>query len=371
MKVKQAAGDFRVEEESRLSPGADGEFALYRLAKSGIGTPEALAVVARAWRIERRRIGFGGLKDKYGETGQTISIRRGPRRNLEGKGFSLNYLGQSPRPASRGAILRNRFRITLRDLRPGEAQAILARAQDAVVHGVPDYYDDQRFGSLRGTGGRFIARALLAGEFEEALRLAIASPDRADRSRIKATRKRLKAHWGAWAALRDALPEGAERRICARLADGAGFADAYALVDPSLRSLHLSAYQAHLFNGALRRAVGEGPSHPGADGAYVFFEGARGTHLRDERIPLASGVAPPHPLLDPLLAEEGVSREQLARLPFRPGSRGALFFPEEFEAAAPLPDELNPGREALALAFALRPGSYATILIKRCTPKVR
>ncbi len=371
MKVKQAPGDFRVEEESRLAPGAEGPFALYRLAKSGIGTPEALAVVARAWRLERRRIAFSGLKDRYGETGQTVSIRHGPRRNFAGKGLSLNYLGQSPRPADRGAILRNRFRIVLRDLGSGDAERILAHAQDAARHGMPDYFDDQRFGSLRGTGGRFIARALLRADFEEALRLAIASPDRADRSRLKAARKRLKAHWGDWPALRDALAQGVERRICARLAEGGGFADAYALLDPSLRSLHLSAYQAHLYNEGLRRAVGEGgPSHPGADGPYLFFEGARGP-LAEERLPLASAAAPPHPLLDPLLTAEGVTRSQLALLPFRPGSRAALCFPEQFEATAPFPDDLNPGRQALTLSFALGPGSYATILIKRCTPRMR
>ena len=39
LKVKQVPEDFRVEEVSRLEPGEEGDFSLYRLSKSGIGTP--------------------------------------------------------------------------------------------------------------------------------------------------------------------------------------------------------------------------------------------------------------------------------------------------------------------------------------------
>jgi tRNA pseudouridine13 synthase len=41
--------------------------------------------------------------------------------------------------------------------------------------------------------------------------------------------------------------------------------------------------------------------------------------------------------------------------------------PEGLEAGEPEEDDLNRGRVRLALAFALRPGSYATMLVKRCT----
>ena len=51
-----------------------------------------------------------------------------------------------------------------------------------------------------------------------------------------------------------------ERRICARLSKGATFERAYGELDPVLRSIHLAAYQAHLFNGALRGSVANGPS---------------------------------------------------------------------------------------------------------------
>ncbi|HEX5135798.1 MAG TPA: tRNA pseudouridine(13) synthase TruD [Planctomycetota bacterium] len=365
MKLKQRPEDFRVEELNRLEPGETGEFSLYRLEKSGIGTPEALRVVRRDWRLEARAVAFAGLKDRHGITGQMVSIRRGPRTNFQGKGFKLNYLGRAERPAGRGTLLGNRFRIVVRDLSSEEAARVAERARAAARDGFPDYYDDQRFGSLRGTGGKFIAKALLRGDVEEALRLAIASPAHEDRSRTKRRRKLLRDRWGDFAGLAGSLDASVERRICQRLAAGAAFDEAYRMLDRPLREIHLAAYQAHLFNECLRRAVGrEGPRHPGADGPYLFYDGDPGP-LRDRVFPLASAAAPADPLLDQVLEEEGVSRGQLAG--FRPGSRHAVAIPGDLEAGEPAPDDLNPGRLCLALAFRLRPGSYATMLVKRCT----
>jgi len=364
LKVKQRPEDFRVEEENRLEPGAGGDFALYRLEKSGIGTPEALQVVARAWRLGPRATAFAGLKDRYGVTGQLVSVHRGPSRNFEGRGFKLNFLGRAARPVGRGTIQRNRFRLVLRDLRPSEADRLASRARDAAVHGVPDYYDDQRFGSLRGTNGRFVAEALLRGDHAAALRLATASPARQDRSRLKRRRKMLQQRWGRWEELARGLEPSLEQRICAHLAAGGTFAEAYGMLARPLRSLHLAAFQAHLFNECLRRAVpARGPRHSGAAGPYVFFEGDPGD-LKERRIPLVSDEAPPDPLLDGVMTGAGLAR---GGLPFRPGTRGAVVVPDDLKTEDPEDDDLNRGKVKVALSFALRPGSYATMIVKRCT----
>ncbi|MHC4730107.1 MAG: tRNA pseudouridine(13) synthase TruD [Planctomycetota bacterium] len=371
MKVKQVPEDFRVEEVSRLEPGVEGDFSLYRLEKSGIGTPEAVRILTRAWRLRSQDVAFAGLKDRYGLTGQTISVRRGPRRNLAGRGFKLNYLGRSPRPAARGTIAANRFRIVLRDLDSGGAERVGRRARRAAGDGFPNYFDDQRFGSLRGTGGAFVARALLDGDFEEALRLSVACPAREDRGRTRRRRAKLRECWGAWSDLAARLAPSLERRICRALAAGAPYADAYGLLDRALRAIHLGAFQAHLFNGGLRRAVGEdGPRHRGSAGPYLFYRGDPGA-LRGERIPLAAAGAPPHPLLDEELERASLTRARLSGLAFRRGLRAAVAAPAELTVAEPVADALNPGRLCLALSFALPPGSYATMLIKRCSYDLR
>ena len=147
--------------------------------------------------------------------------------------------------------------------------------------------------------------------------------------------------------------------------------EAYRLLDRPLRDLHLSSFQAHLFNRCLRDAVKGGPSfeHEGVDGPYRFYahEEEAPAELDGEIIPLASGDAPGHPLLDRVLDREFLDREELSSVGFRPGARPALVRPDELEVSGTEPDELNAGRVSLVLAFSLRPGAYATMLIKRCT----
>jgi tRNA pseudouridine13 synthase len=254
----------------------------------------------------------------------------------------------------------NRFRIVVRDLAQGEAVRFAGTLRAVAERGFPNYYDDQRFGSLRGTGGSFVARALLAGDDEEALRLAVA-PAREDRAGPRRRRLAVRDRWGAWAELAAELDDSPERRVCARLAAGGSFREAYDELDLSLRAIHLAAYQAHVFNACLRALAGDGPAHDGVAGAYVFGD------CPAVRIPLASGGAAPHGGLDAVLAAEGVDRTALGRFPFRGGERDAVCVPGELSVVAPAADELSAGRLCVAFACTLPPGSYATMLIKRAS----
>jgi len=366
MKIKQRPEDFRVEEQSSLDPGTTGSFTLYRLSKQGIGTPEAMRRIAKRWALPREALSVSGLKDTHGITGQMLTIRHGRAENLAGGSWRLNYLGRVGRPADGRCLEANRFRIAIRDLACEDAERFAARAAEAALYGFPDYYDDQRFGSLRGTHGEFIASALLEGDHERALRLAIASPDGRDRSAVRKRRVLLRDRWGDWAGLAEAIEDGFEHDLCRRLAAGEAFETAYGRLDRELRRLHLSAFQAHLFNACLRRRIPKGPEWEGVAGVYRFFEGPPENIEEDVRFPLASAKAPEQPEFDAVLAEAGLTREQLAVLRFRTGTRSVVSVPAALQCSAPERDELNAGRWSVALAFSLRPGSYATMLVKRC-----
>ena len=82
MKLKQRPEDFRVEELTDAVAGETGEFAFYRLDKTGWTTPDALAAIRRRWQIDFRRLSYGGLKDRHAVTSQFLTIFRGPERNL-------------------------------------------------------------------------------------------------------------------------------------------------------------------------------------------------------------------------------------------------------------------------------------------------
>src|SRR5437660_3452052 len=148
MKLKPQPEDFQVEELTDLVAGEQGAFALYRLEKRGWATLDALQAVRRRWHINPRRITYGGLKDRHALTIQYFTIHRGPKNNLTHHGVTVRYLGQVGEPFTSQHIAANRFRITLREVH-GEETAVARQALEEVrVDGVPNYFDDQRFGSV-------------------------------------------------------------------------------------------------------------------------------------------------------------------------------------------------------------------------------
>ncbi len=389
MKVKQQPEDFQVEELTAVAPTGGGPFALYRLEKRGWSTPDALAAVRRRWKVEPRRLSYGGLKDRHAITVQYLTIFRGPRRSLEHHGIRVDYLGQVPRPYESGDIRANRFRLTVRSLTAEQLAAALRALDEVRADGVPNYFDDQRFGSV-SAGEEFIARLLVRGRFEEALRLALAAPYEHDRAVQKQEKAILRAHWGDWAALKEKLPRGHTRSLVDYLLHHPGdFRGAVARLRPELRGLYLSAYQSHLWNRILARWV-EGHCRPDQ---VVGVTTKLGTvpmwrHLDDEQRRELAGLMLPLPsarlrleaddpravLVQSVLAEEGLELKQMQvkgvrELFFSKGERPALCRPMDLGAAG-ADDELNAGRQKLTLGFDLPRGSYATLLIKRITAGV-
>jgi tRNA pseudouridine13 synthase len=370
VKIRQRPEDFTVTELDRCEPGPSGPFCLYRLTKWDIGTIEAIRNVARKWDLGRSRISFGGLKDRHARCTQAVSIRDGPERDFQGSAFRLEFLGRSRDPVTRASFDANRFEIVVRDL------GTIPDAEPVRRFGMPNYFDDQRFGSLRGTGGRFIGRALVRGDFEEALRLALASPSPGDRRKQRETKTLLAHRWGDWARLSHELPDGALRGLAAYLAKHPGaFGTAFERLDADLRVLYVSAYQSWIWNRTLAEML---RGTPGAfevgyaAGKHVFTETLE-ERFRDLRIPLVTASqkfeGEAAAAVERILAEEGVERRQfrlkrLRRTFFGKGLRDAIVFPANLSAAA-ADDELHRGRRKLTLSFELPKGSYATVLLKR------
>jgi tRNA pseudouridine13 synthase len=384
MKLKQQPEDFQVEELTDLTPTDQGAFALYRLEKRGWTTPDALAAVRRRWKLDLRRLSYGGLKDRHAHTVQYFTVFRGPQRRLTHHSITVAYLGQVPQGYTSKDIRANRFRITLRAMTDADAAAARQALEEVRAQGVPNYFDDQRFGSV-SPGGRFVARELVRGDYEQALRLALAEPYEHDRAPQKKAKAVLRAHWGDWPACKDLLPRGHARSLADYLAAHPGdFRGAVARLRPELRGLYLSAYQSYLWNRMLTRwleqhcrpeqltgvrlRLGDVPMHRG-------LEPERLAELARVELPLPSArVAADTPgvaLMDAILHEDGLEREQLKlkglrEMFFSKGDRAALCQPAEL-AHSVAPDELHAGRTKLVLAFELPRGCYATLIVKRAT----
>ncbi len=374
MKIKQKPEDFVVKELNRYAIVREGAFALYRLTKWDIGTLEALRNLGRAWRLSRNQVSFGGLKDRHARTEQVISVRGGPDRNFDGSTFKVEFLGRSRDPITRASLEGNRFEITVRDL------DAVPDLEPVRRWGLPNYFDDQRFGSLRGTDGEFIGRALVKGDPELALKLAIASPSAEDRKAQRNQKNLLRQRWGDWAGLKRSASPGPERAIVDYLESHPGaFGHAFELLDQDLRILYVSAYQSWLWNRTLAELLRKLPGAyevEYAAGRHVFvptLTPADHDRLAELRIPL---ITPSQEfagelggITQQLLASEGVEQRQfrlkkLEKTFFGKGLRPALMAPAGLKASGGA-DELNRGRQKLALSFELPKGSYATVLLKR------
>jgi len=382
VKQKTLPEDFRVEELSGpLPPG--GPYALYRLTKRGLGTPEAIDAVLRRWKIARARVSYGGLKDRHAVTTQSVTICRGPRRDLKQTSFELVYQGQVARPFGPEDMLGNRFQIVLRNL----SGADVDRARQglaAVEHdGLPNYFDQQRFGSV-GKSGDFVARAWSAGDYERALWLVLADPNSHDRPRQRAERELVRRHWGDWPACQSALTRSPWRDVVAHLVDRPhDFRGALARVRADLRSLHLASFQSFLWNRMLaeliRRRLRPEQWIDVSLGRYKlpFFrqlDGPQRESLRGVELPLPSArvrkeEGPWKELVDRALEPLGLSLDRLRiKYPrdsfFSKGSRAAVFFARGLEHGVE-DDEVYPGRQRLTVRLELPRGCYATIVTRR------
>ncbi|MBI1901340.1 MAG: tRNA pseudouridine(13) synthase TruD [Planctomycetia bacterium] len=384
MKLKRRPEDFAVEELSDLSP-AEGPFALYKLTKRSLGTPEAIDAVLRRWDVQRRRASFGGLKDKHALTTQFLTIHHGPRRNLTQTNLELVYLGQIPRPFTPADIRANRFSIVLRDLSPAAAAKGQEAARQIATHGVPNYFDEQRFGSL-GKSGEFIALPWCKGDYKHALWLALADPNDHDRPEDRQQKELLREHWGNWPTLRSKLGKSAAGEIVARLVDRpTDFRGALARIDVDLRGLYLAAFQSFLWNKLLSEFLrSELPAEtlfdvaigPNVVAFYRTLPAERREPLLAAILPLPSArqkvpEGPLKELYDRVVTSAGLAaREIRVKYPrdsfFSRGQRSAICVPMNLQTAA-ADDDLYLDRRKLNVSFDLARGSYATIVVKRLT----
>jgi tRNA pseudouridine13 synthase len=406
MSIKKSPADFQVEEvlapEIAAKVSAEpGPFALFSLAKEGLATPEAAGLIAKSLGAGPGAIAYAGLKDKHAQTTQHVTLKlAAPGANApaaaSGPHWSLERLGYLDAPLTAEAIAANRFRIVLRNLTPEacadmDEAARLLSSGDATLR-VVNYFGDQRFGSARHGQG-FLAKHLIKGEFEAALKLAIAAEARKDRREDKEAKRLIAQKWGRWADLLRALPRrnSPERRAIERLANSSGdFRAAFTALPYFQQQLCVYAYQSHLWNAVARKLVADRCADLGpvleADDPFgmMLFPAAESVpeDLRALDLPLLgykSELAEPwKAAAEAVLAEEGTATTEL-RIP---GVRRPFFgeVPRPFFVAAanfalekPVPDETVPPppkgslkalRHKRAASFELPRGAYATVVLR-------
>jgi tRNA pseudouridine13 synthase len=386
MKIKQRPEDFVVREGYRFEPEPDGPVWVYRMDKQKVSTLQALERISKDFAVRRRDLSVCGLKDKQGRTEQLVGVTGGALGDSEvvqSGDLRLKLIGRAAQPLSSRNITANRFEVTVRDLSHEEAERVTESAAEVERVGVVNYFDSQRFGFLKHGQG-FIARHLLRGDWEGALKAYLASPselDHTDDAKVKAF---WREHWGQW---RLRAPQVAGKRyapILRRLReDPRDFKGAFLHIDRRLRMMALFELQSFLWNEGVKRYLSA--RIPAAEligiryqaGALVFPR-ALPRELRDDlwksTFPL---LAPDSRIDDPgvrdaavaALRSQGLALEQL-RVPdsplfFKHEERPLFVRPGKLRVHPSRPDDLNRGRRKMNLSFTLPPGAYATLVVRR------
>jgi tRNA pseudouridine13 synthase len=383
MRLKQRPEDFQVTESWRFDDDPRGRHFVYLMDKQKLSTFEAVDRLCARFKIPRAAVSYCGLKDKQGRTTQLVAVEGRPI-ELQEPDLRLKPLGRSRAPLSAANTTSNRFAVTVRDLSEEDVARLPAAIAEVRRFGVVNYFDSQRFGSLKHGQG-FIVKDLMRGDFELALKNVLARPselDRSDDARVKAF---WKEHWGAWER-RNPFP-GAERYEAVvkwLRAHPDDFRGAILRTEPRWRALQVFAYQSWLWNEGvkqyLREVVGiqRLTSIRYQAGTLLFpreLDAPRARLLRGRTFPL---LAPATRFEDPAVERAALSvlgREDMAladlavpgtpEIHFEPEERPLAVEPGRLAVAEARPDELNRDRLRVNVAFTLPPGSYATLVVKR------
>jgi tRNA pseudouridine13 synthase len=385
LKLKERPSDFRVLEVLRKGlPSGHGRFKIYRVTKTKFTTLEAADLLAAAADVEKSGVAYAGLKDRQGVTMQYFSVEGGGKIKINEPGFQVEYVGDSDAPVDSTWLEANAFDITARELNREDIRCFKSWKYVVKSQGVPNYFDDQRFGSLRHGQG-FIVREMMDGNIESALKRLLLYPSPFDPPRDAAFKGRLRRAWGDFELCVKLCRGGKHLSVFEHLAGNPkDFAGAFRFVSRQIRLIHLYSYQSYLWNlsaaAYLRRKLGNDmlislPTDAGPVVAWKELPAHVFAALSLKTLPL---LAPDVKITDPevrgavdeVLQKQGITLERL-RVPgvegfaFKAEERALVVIPRHLRVMAPDDDEENPGFYKIRMRFELPRGSYATLMMKR------
>ncbi len=159
---KQSPNDFVVEEIPLYEFSGEGEHLVLYVRKKNLSTFEMVEAIARYLGIQKKEIGYAGLKDKHALTYQYISLHKKHESALDGfehpqiRFLSKTYHNNKLRT---GHLKGNRFFIRVKKVNPTDAKKIQEVLRIIAKEGMPNFFGYQRFGN---DGQNHVAGELIA-----------------------------------------------------------------------------------------------------------------------------------------------------------------------------------------------------------------
>ncbi len=300
--------DFYVEEIPEVIPDGEGPNIYIWIEKLGRTTLDVLLDIARDLHIDRKRMGFAGMKDKKAITRQWICIANvdseeqfNQVKALEGTIHNTEFLKvvRGRKKLRMGQLKGNKFRILVKDIDGMDSEDAEERRlaiEDAALRadailktlektGVPNYFGWQRFGKPR-TNTHLVGEALIQNDLKEAVRRYIGNPSPEEGEEARAARQAYDD--GEWDKSLELMHPGMryekmmlkvlikeEKRAIRKIAEKEGiepeevdktqvelsdkaYKNAIHALPKPLQRMFVHAYQSFLFNAAVSERVAMG-----------------------------------------------------------------------------------------------------------------
>ena len=405
-RLRDRPEDFRVREREAF--GADlrdldaetGSYPhlVFRATLSRWDTNDFASALSTQLGVSRERVSWAGTKDKHAVTTQLFSIKHGENELPAIDGAEIELLGRAGRPVLFGDLVGNEFEVVVRGPeRPENAAAIASELRRFAADGddaaevvaAPNYFGQQRFGSMRAITHR-VGLDVVRGDWESAAVRYVSESSEHEPERTRNARERL-AESREWTAANDLLPGGLrfERAIAGRLAEGTDGPEDYRAaletLPTNLQRMFTNAAQSYVFNRVLSERLRRGlPFGVPVEGDIVCFADGDGlpdpgrTQVVDEgrlrtvrrhcergrafvTAPLVGtdtefGAGEPAAIVRDVLDDLDLDRGNFDR-PGEFGSTGT-------RRAIRITTELDLDSDPLTLRFSLPKGSYATVLAR-------
>ncbi|RAW46523.1 tRNA pseudouridine(13) synthase TruD [Halorubrum sp. 48-1-W] len=240
-RLRERPEDFRVTELEAFEPdplGSDrGGYPelVVRATLRNWDTNDFARRVSDAMGISRERVSWAGTKDKRAVTTQLFTLRSVDPDDLpEIRGVEIEPIGRAGRGLSFGDLAGNAFEVRVADAVAESEERVAAVARDlrafagaepddpAAPVAVPNYFGQQRFGSVRPVT-HLVGLAVVRGDFREAVRLYAGNPSPAEPDDTRAGRDRVDEAFGVEAVDGANAPE--HGHAPGVVADGTGDGD--------------------------------------------------------------------------------------------------------------------------------------------------
>ncbi len=374
--IKTIPADFFVEELPKYEPSGEGQHVYITVEKTNLTTLKMIGMMARALEVNRKAIGYAGLKDAHAVTRQTISvdgITEDAARALEISGVKILRVSRHRNKLKPGHSAGNKFVIRVRGVEKSAlavAEAVIARLQ---ARGIPNYFGEQRFGHRNNS--QWLGKALVQNDMDTFLQELLGKPQPTEAPPAQHARALFDS--GDWAAALEAFPTFLrdERAVLRQLVRTGDRRQAVRALDRRLKRLYVSAYQSYLFNKLLAQRLPTVHQLEKGDVAYIHRNGAcfvvEDAQSEQPRAD-ALAISPAGPMFgakvlaahgkpgareNALLVEEGIVPGDF-KVP------GVNFNGERRPYRIPLTDASLWWDDGLMVSFALPPGVYATMVLR-------